>query len=101
MEDARELIIYYLGVYDGSSKRAIERTADDIKWSYKKIADARNAAQDALYWLLDNKYVVYVPYNEMNEFERRYFDSDCCDIYRVLKRFDESEYLKEKYGNKE
>lgn len=99
MEDARELIIHYLRVYDGSSKRAIENTAEAIRWNYKKASGAIEAARSALFWLLENKYIVFVPYNEMNEFEKRYYESDCCEIYRVLKSFDESEYLKEKYGS--
>lgn len=98
MEDTRILIIHFLSVYDGSSKRAIENTTEAIKWNYKKASDAVEAARSALFWLLENKYIAFVPYNEMNEFEKRYYESDRCEIYRVLKSFDESEFLKEKYG---
>lgn len=36
----------------------------------------------------------------MTDSEKRYYESDYCTIYRIVKRYNESEYLKEKYGEK-
>ena len=96
----KETIMFYNAVYDGSEKRIVQNTVSDFLYQFKKKTDAEIAVYASLDWLLENNYIKVVGYQEMTDSEKRYFESDgYCTIYRKLKRFDESEYLQEKYNN--
>ena len=96
----KESIIHYIVVYDGSEKRIIDRTVSDHIYEFRKKADAVKAVESNIWWLVENKYIEVVPYQNMTDMERRYYESDgFCTIYRIIKRYNESEYSKEKYGS--
>lgn len=97
----KESIIHYIGVYDGSEKRVIENTVSDHIYEFKKQSDARQAVESNIFWLVENKYIQVVRYQDMTDSEKRYYESDgYCTIYRIVRRYNESEYLKEKYSEK-
>lgn len=96
----KESIIHYIGVYDGSEKRVIENTVSDHIYEFKKQSDTRQAVESNIFLLVENKYIQVVRYQDMTDSEKRYSESDYCTIYRIVKRYNESEYLKEKYGEK-
>lgn len=92
--------MHYITVYYGSGKRVIQNTVSDFLYQFKKRTDAERTVNASLDWLLENKYIKVVDYQEMTDMEKRYFESDgYCTIYRKLKRFNESEYLQERYNN--
>lgn len=96
----KETIMHYITVYYGSGKRVIQNTVSDFLYQFKKRTDAERTVNASLDWLLENKYIKVVDYQEMTDMEKRYFESDgYCTIYRKLKRFNESEYLQERYNN--
>lgn len=95
----KETIMHYIDVYEGSEKRIVEKTAYCYECEFKNMSQAIQAVEKCIIWLIENKYIVRVNYNEMNEIQRRYFESDCCNMYKIIKRYNESEYLKEKYGS--
>ncbi len=96
----KESIIHYIGVYDGSEKRIIENTISDHMYEFGKQSDARRAVESNILWLIENKYIEFVNYQNMTDMEKRYYESDgYCSIYRIIKRYNESEYLSEKYGS--
>ena len=95
----KESIIHYIDVYDGSEKRIVEKTVSAHMGEFRKQSDAKRAVESAISWLIENKYIRVVNYQDMTDMEKRYYESDCCTIYRIIKRYNESEYLKEKYGD--
>ncbi|MBQ6837855.1 MAG: hypothetical protein IJO44_03365 [Clostridia bacterium] len=94
----KETIMHYIDIYDGSEKRVIEKTICSHRNEFENIEKAYSAVNNYIVWLIENKYIVRVNYNEMNESQKHYFESDCCTIYKIIKRYNEAEYLKEKYG---
>lgn len=44
-------------------------------------------------WLEKYKYIKYVPFLEMNDEEKRYYQSDNCTILRNIKSYNEIEHL--------
>ncbi|MBP3560655.1 MAG: hypothetical protein J6K49_08320 [Clostridia bacterium] len=94
----KETIMHYIDIYDGSEKRIIEKTAYNHKNEFKNMEQAYSSINKHIIWLIENKYIVRVNCDEMNESQKRYFESDCCTIYKIIKRYNEAEYLKEKYG---
>lgn len=89
----KESIIHYIGVYDGSEKRLIDRTVSNHLYEFRKKADAVKAVESNIRWLVENRFIEVVPYQSMTDKERHYFESDgFCTIYRIIKRYNESEY---------
>ena len=95
----KETIKHYIDVYNGSEKRVLEKTAYSHRYEFKNMEKAILAVNQCIIWLIENNYIVRVNYDEMDEMQRRYFESDGCNIYKIIKRYNESEYLKEKYGS--
>ena len=89
----KETIMHYISVYCGSEKRVVEHTIEDHIREFHKKSEAENAVKKCISWLLEKNYVSLI-YNrsDMTDCEKRYFDSDKCLIYRVIKKFDEIEY---------
>lgn len=83
-----------------AKKRVIENTVSDHIYEFKKQSDTRQAVESNIFLLVENKYIQVVRYQDMTDSEKRYSESDYCTIYRIVKRYNESEYLKEKYGEK-
>ncbi len=97
--DIKETIIHYIDVYSGSEKRVIEKTANDCSFMYRSKDEVNKAINANINWLLDNNYIEVVDYSHMDDSQKSFYNSDgYCTIYKVIKRYNESEYLKEKYG---
>ncbi|MBQ6825350.1 MAG: hypothetical protein IJP34_01650 [Clostridia bacterium] len=94
----KETIMHYIGVYDGCEKRVIQRTIESHRSEFKNKDQAFLAVNECIIWLIKNKYIAMVNYNEMTDMQKRYFESDGGLIYSIIKRYNESEYLKEKYA---
>lgn len=90
-----ETIMRYIDIYGGSEQRIIENTVSDFVYNYKNKTEAKNAVINSILWLLNNNYIKSVNFTEMIEDERRYYSSDDCAIYRVLKRYNEKEYYEQ------
>lgn len=95
-----ETIMRYIDIYDGSEKRIIKRTVQSHMHEFKKEIDAINSVKSTLKWLVENGYIEIVSFQNMTDMQKRYYESDgFCSIYSIIKRFNESEYLKEKYSS--
>lgn len=84
----KESLIHYIDVYDGSEKRIIDNTVSDHIYEFRKQSDAKRAVEVNILWLIENKYIKAVSYQDMTEMEKRYYESDgYCTIYRIIKRY--------------
>jgi hypothetical protein len=98
--DIRKLIIRYIDVYEGSEKRIIENVISNHSYEFNSSSKAKIAVEANIDWLVDNKYICVVNYNEMTDMQKRFYESDgYCRIFKIIKRYNESEYLKEKYSS--
>lgn len=78
-------IMHYITCYDGSEKRIIDNILNDIGYTKKTKSAVERSIRNCIWWLIDNNYIKIVPYNELNEFEKRYYESDgYCTIYRII-----------------
>lgn len=98
--DIRESIIHYIDVYEGSEKRIIKNVIATHSHEFTSASNAKSIVEANICWLIENKYISVVNYNEMTDMQKRFYESDgYCRIFKIIKRYNESEYLKEKYGS--
>lgn len=92
----KETIMHYISVYCGSEKRIVENTIEDHMKEFRKKSEVENAVRECISWLLEKNYISLI-YNrsEMTDCEKRYYESDNCVIYRIIKRYNDEEYLKQ------
>ena len=96
----KESIMHYIYVYEGSEKRIIENVSADHAYEFKSSSKAKIAVEANIDWLMENKYISAVNYTEMTDMQKRFYESDgYCRIFKIIKRYNDSEYLKEKYGS--
>ena len=96
----KESIIYYITLYYGSEKRIIENVVADHLYEFLNVSRAKSAVKSNIDWLIENMYISVVDYTEMDSYQKNYYESDgYCRIFKIIKRYNESEYLKEKYGS--
>lgn len=86
----KESLIHYIDVYDGSEKRIIDNTVSDHMYEFRKQSEAKRTVESNILWLIENKYIKAVSYQDMTDMEKRYYESDgYCRIYRIIKRYSE------------
>lgn len=95
----KETIMHYVDCYSGSEERVIAHTISKHRNEFKNQAIAREVVEHCISWLITNKYLCVLNYNEMDTIQKQYFHDDCCKILRKIKRYSESEFFKEKYEN--
>lgn len=96
----KESIMHYISVYEGSEKRIIENVTSTHSYEFNSPSKAKIAVEANIDWLIENKYIGVVNYNEMTDMQKRFYESDgYCRIFKIIKRYNDSEYLKEKYGS--
>lgn len=96
----KEAIIRYIDLYDGSEKRIMENVTHDHFYEFKNENKTKTAVEQSINWLIENKYISVANYNEMTDIQKSFCESDdCCRIFKIIKRYNESEYLKEKYDS--
>ena len=85
--DIKSEILHYIAVYDGSSKRIKERIEQDIICAFpnKERQKYINAIDIAISQLIKENVIRFVPYSEMSDRQKRYYESDGMVIYEILK----------------
>ena len=84
----KESLIHYIDVYDGGEKRIIDNTVSDHMYEFRKQSEAKRTVESNILWLIENKYIKAVSYQDMTDMEKRYYKSDgYCTIYRIIKRY--------------
>lgn len=100
MNNIKETIIHYIDVYNGSEKRIVENTVREHFYEFRNENKTKIAVEQSIDWLIDNNYISVVNCNEMTDIQKSFHKSDgYCRIFKIIKRYNESEYLKEKYGS--
>ena len=90
----RNTIQRYIDEYGGSETRIIKNTMADHQCKESEISSSID-------WLVKKGFIILVSKNDMTQFERNYYESDSCKIYRNLKRFDEMKFYEEERKRKE
>lgn len=92
--------MHYIYVYEGSEKRIIENVSAAHAYEFKSSSKAKIAVEANIDWLIDNNYISVINFNEMTDIQKSFYESDgYCRIFKIIKRYNESEYIKEKYGS--
>ena len=99
MMNIKETIMHYVVCYDGSEERVIQKTISKHRSEYKDQLEARETVVSCIQWLINHNYLSVLSYNEMTSIQKQYCNDDCCRILNIMKRYNESEFLEEKYGN--
>ena len=84
MDEIKDLVLHYLLCYHGCQTRAIKRICVDLCDRNYSEFDCRYDVIQAFKDLEQEGKIIYIPVNEMNELERRYFESDSSPIYRIV-----------------
>ena len=85
MDNIKELIMHYLFCYDGCQTRTIQRICLDLcDRNYSESACRLDIIQGFKELEKEGK-IVYIPFNKMTSYERKYFISDSSPIYRIIK----------------
>lgn len=96
----RETIIRYIDLYAGSEKRIVENAINDHFYEFRNENKTKIAVEESINWLIENKYISVVNYTAMTDIQKSFYESDGnCRIFKIIKGYNESEYLKEKYGS--
>lgn len=91
----RESIQWYVGIYEGSEKRVISHVIQDYKCKEENVAAN-------IKWLINKKYLgVITQRSDMNEAQKRFYDSDSCRILTVIKKYKEEDYWEEEKKKEE
>ena len=85
--DIKSKILHYIVVYDGSSKRIKDNIEQDIICAFPRKERQKNinAIDMAFSQLINEKVIRLVPYSEMNDMQKRYYESDGMSIYEIVK----------------
>lgn len=93
--DIKETIQRYVGINGGSEKRVKANVVQDCKCK-EEVVEAN------IKWMIKRKYLdVIVNRCDMNDDQKRYYDSDSCRILINLKEYNEIKYLEEKRKREE
>ena len=96
MMTINETIIHYIRCYSGSENRVVQKTVSKHIHSFKNRFEAENAVERCISDLLYYNYIQDVAFCDMDETERQYYSNDYCRIFRVIRSFNEAEYIEEK-----
>ena len=85
--DIKSKILHYIVVYDGSSKRIKYNIEQDIICAFPRKERQKhiNAIDVAFNQLMEEKTIRLVPYSEMSDMQKRYYESDGMSIYEIVK----------------
>lgn len=92
--DIKKAIQMQIDVNSGSEKRVVYRVLEDFRASEKDVLEN-------IEWLLKKGYIKKVALDDMEECERRYFESDSCSIIRNIVYYDEMEYYEKERQRRE
>ena len=91
-----ETIVHYIKCCDGSEKRVMQRTISRHRSAFRNQLEAEATVEKCILELLKFNYIEEVKLNDMNEIEKQLFLDDCCRVFRVVRKYNEDEFQKEK-----